>query len=148
MVEGYAGTGKSYMLGAAREAWEAAGYQVKGAALAGKAAEGLEVASGIASRSFHSWEYAWRAGRDRLTDRDIFVIDEAGMVGSRQFGRVLEEVKAAGAKVVVVGDTEQLQAIEAGATMRAVWQQVGQITGKRSSGPPAQKVQSSGQSLI
>lgn len=128
VVEGYAGTGKSYMLGAAREAWEAAGYQVRGAALAGKAAEGLEVSSGIASRSIHAWEYAWRVDRDRLTDRDIFVIDEAGMVGSRQLGRVLEEVKAAGAKVVIVGDTEQLQAIEAGAPMRAVGQQVGQIT--------------------
>ena len=51
--------------------------------LADKAAEGLEVSSDIASRSIHSWEYAWREGRDRLTDRDIFVIDEAGMVGPR-----------------------------------------------------------------
>jgi ATP-dependent exoDNAse (exonuclease V) alpha subunit len=53
-----------------------------------------------------------------VADRDIFVIDDTGMVGSRQLGRVLEEVKAAGAKVVVVGDTEQLQAIEADAPMR------------------------------
>jgi len=57
-------------------------------------------------------------------------------------------VKAAGAKVVVVGDTEQLQAIEAVAPMRAEGQKVGQITGKRSNGPPAQKVQSSGRGLI
>ena len=120
LVVGYAGTGKSAMLGVAREAWEAAGYRVRGAALSGIAAEGLEGGSGIESRTLASLEWGWKEGRDELTSRDVLVVDEAGMVGSRQMERVLSHAREAGAKVVLVGDPEQLQAIEAGAAFRAL----------------------------
>ena len=120
LVVGYAGSGKSTMLGVARAAWEAEGYSVRGAALSGIAAEGLEKGAGIASRTIASLEYAWKEGRDQLTSRDVLVVDEAGMIGSRQMERVLSAVRAAGAKVVLIGDPEQLQAIEAGAAFRAL----------------------------
>jgi hypothetical protein len=116
---------KSVALAAARDAWEAAGYRVRGAALAGKAAEALQDASGIESRTLASLEYGWRNGRDPLSAGDVLVIDEAGMVGSRQLGRVLETAHQAGAKVVLAGDSRQLQPIEAGAAFRAVAEQVG-----------------------
>lgn len=126
-VAGVAGAGKSASLSAAREAWEADGYRVRGAALAGKAAEELQGSAGIASRTLHGWEFSWRKGRDLLTARDVLVIDEAGMVGSRQMGRVLEAACDAGAKVVLVGDAEQLQPIEAGAAFRAVVERAGVV---------------------
>jgi Ti-type conjugative transfer relaxase TraA len=125
LVVGYAGTGKSAMLGVAREAWEASGYQVRGAALSGIAAESLEAGSGIGSRTIASLEHGWAQGRDVLTARDVLVIDEAGMIGSRQMERVLSAADAAGAKVVLVGDAEQLQAIEAGAAFRALTERHG-----------------------
>ncbi len=120
IVVGYAGTGKSTMLGIARDEWERAGYQVRGAALSGIAAEGLEGGSGIASRTIASMEYQWGQGRELLGPRDVLVIDEAGMIGTRQMERVLSEAERAGAKVVLVGDAEQLQAIEAGAAFRSL----------------------------
>lgn len=120
VVIGYAGTGKSTMLGVAREAWEQAGYQVRGAALSGIAAENLEGGSGIQSRTIASLEHAWAQGCDQLSRNDVLVVDEAGMIGTRQMERVLSHARDAGAKVVLVGDPEQLQAIEAGAAFRSI----------------------------
>ena len=125
VVVGHAGTGKSSMLGVAREAWEAAGYEVRGVALSGIAAENLESGSGIASRTIASMEHGWQQGRDLLTARDVLVIDEAGMVGTRQLERVLSHAAEAGAKVVLVGDPQQLQAIEAGAAFRSIHERHG-----------------------
>ncbi|UYV15942.1 Ti-type conjugative transfer relaxase TraA [Porphyrobacter sp. ULC335] len=127
VVVGYAGTGKSAMLGVAHEAWESAGYNVRGAALSGIAAEGLENGSGIASRTIASLEHQWSEGRELLTSRDVLVIDEAGMVGTRQMERVLAHAAGAGAKVVLVGDPQQLQAIEAGAAFRAIHERHGGV---------------------
>ncbi len=120
IVVGYAGTGKSAMLGVARETWEAGGYDVRGVALSGIAAENLESGSGIASRTIASMEHGWQNGRDLLTSRDVLVIDEAGMVGTRQLERVLSHAADVGAKVVLVGDPQQLQSIEAGAAFRSI----------------------------
>jgi len=127
VVVGYAGTGKSTMLGEARIAWEAEGLHVRGAALSGIAAEQLEGGAGIASRTVHSLLFQWEQGREGLTDRDVLVVDEAGMIGSRQMARLLSQAEAAGAKVVLVGDPEQLQAIEAGAAFRAIAERVGAV---------------------
>ena len=127
VVVGYAGTGKSAMLGVAREAWEAAGYEVRGLALSGIAAESLEAGSSIASRTIASMEHGWQQGRDLLTSRDVLVIDEAGMVGTRQMERVLSHARDAGAKVILVGDPQQLQAIEAGAAFRSIAEQHGSV---------------------
>jgi len=124
-VVGYAGSGKSAMLGVAREAWEREGYTVRGAALSGIAAENLEGGSGIRSRTIASLEHAWGQGREQLGPKDVLVVDEAGMIGSRQMERVLSQARDAGAKVVMVGDPEQLQAIEAGAAFRSVTERHG-----------------------
>ena len=124
-VAGTAGAGKSASLLAAREAWEAEGYRVFGAALAGKAADELTQSAGIKSRTLHAYEHSWKKGRDQLGRGDVLVIDEAGMVGARQMARVLEDARKAGAKVVLVGDEAQLQPIEAGAPFRGVVQEIG-----------------------
>ncbi|MBO0132001.1 Ti-type conjugative transfer relaxase TraA [Agrobacterium burrii] len=124
-VVGRAGAGKTTMMKAAREVWELAGYRVVGGALAGKAAEGLEKEAGIQSRTLASWELRWNRGRDVPDDKTVFVMDEAGMVASKQMAGFVDAVVRAGAKIVLVGDPEQLQPIEAGAAFRAIVDRVG-----------------------
>lgn len=124
-VVGYAGTGKSYLLGAAREAWEAQGYRVQGMTLSGIAAENLESGSGITSHTVANRLWYWDQGREQLTNKDIVVVDEAGMLGSRQMASIFDQAQRSGAKVVLVGDPEQLQAIEAGAAFRAISEETG-----------------------
>ncbi|SIR33896.1 plasmid mobilization system relaxase [Rhizobium sp. RU35A] len=124
-VIGRAGAGKTTMMKAAREALEVAGYRVVGGALAGKAAEGLEKEAGIVSRTLSSWELSWSQGRGTLNEKTVFVLDEAGMVSSRQMAMFVETITRAGAKLVLVGDPEQLQPIEAGAAFRAIADRIG-----------------------
>lgn len=125
VVVGLAGAGKSTMLAAAARAWERHGYTVHGAALSGKAAEGLEDSSGIKRRTLALWPRGWENDSQHLGRGDVFVIDEAGMVGSRQLASFVGKAEKRGAKIVLVGDHEQLQAIGAGAAFRAIAQQIG-----------------------
>ena len=113
------------MLGVAREAWEVAGYQVRGVALSGIAAESLESGSGIASRTIASMEHGWAQGRDLLTSRDVLVIDEAGMVGSRQMERVMSMRPRLAPRWCWSAIRKQLQAIEAGAAFRSIHERHG-----------------------
>jgi Ti-type conjugative transfer relaxase TraA len=126
-IVGLAGAGKTTALKAAREAWEREGFRVVGGALAGKAAEGLEEEAAIAARTLASWELRWGRGADLLDAKTVFVMDEAGMVGSRQMALFVDAVARAGAKLVLVGDGEQLQPIEAGAAFRAIHDRVGYV---------------------
>lgn len=119
-VVGLAGTGKSTLLSVARAAWEQQGYRVHGAALAGKAADSLQSTSGIPSRTLASLEASWKSGYEPIGCGDILVIDEAGMVGTRQLARVTEKLQKIGCKLVLVGDPDQLQPIQAGMPFRDI----------------------------
>ncbi|OIQ25163.1 MAG: hypothetical protein BM562_17495 [Alphaproteobacteria bacterium MedPE-SWcel] len=119
-VVGLAGAGKSTLLATAQNAWAKQGVTVHGAALAGKAAEELQNASGIKSRTLASLELSWEDGNEPILKGDVLVIDEAGMIGTRQLARVATKMHEIGAKLVLVGDPDQLQPIEAGTPFRQI----------------------------
>jgi ATP-dependent exoDNAse (exonuclease V) alpha subunit len=55
-----------------------------------------------------------------LTNKDVLIVDEAGMVSAKQLSRIMELTRQSGAKLVLVGDPAQLQSIEAGAAFRSL----------------------------
>jgi conjugative relaxase-like TrwC/TraI family protein len=121
VVAAAAGSGKTYALDAAREAWEASGHRVVGAGLAQRYGEELEAQAGIRS---------WTVDR-MLLDLDdpvhggfgpnaVLVVDEANTLGTRKLAALLDHAERDGAKVVLVGDPHQLQEIDAGGAYRGL----------------------------
>jgi len=120
VVVGLAGTGKSTLLSVAKEAWEKQGYKMHGLALAGKASDSLQGASGIKSRTIASLEVSWKNGNEPVQCDDIIVLDEAGMVGTRQLARITGKLQELECKLVLIGDPNQLQPIEAGTPFKDI----------------------------
>ncbi|MCW2953150.1 MAG: Ti-type conjugative transfer relaxase TraA [Conexibacter sp.] len=121
VVVGRAGTGKTYALDAARQGRQAEGYQVIGAALARRAALELRDGAGIDATSLHALLADLRDRPDELLSRPtVIVIDEAGMVGTRQLAELTAHAKQHDAKLVLVGDPRQLPEIDAGGSFRAL----------------------------
>ena len=126
VVSGMAGTGKTFLLAAARDAWQRQGLAVLGAALAGKAAHGLEEGAGIPSRTVHRLLAQLDSGSLQITPRMVLVLDEAGMVGTKQLEHLVRKVVTeGGGKLVLVGDVRQLQSIEAGGGLAALSRRLG-----------------------
>ncbi|MCT9515821.1 relaxase domain-containing protein [Acinetobacter baumannii] len=125
LMQGMAGTGKGYLLGVAHLAWEQKGFKVRGTALAAKACQGLQESTRIPSQTLHSLIHQLNTGKTELTSKTILVLDEAGMVGSKQLAQILDHAEQAHAKVVLVGDHQQLQPIDAGGAFRFLAQNLG-----------------------
>ncbi len=128
LVVGFAGTGKSYLLDAVREAYEAEGYRVVGTALSGRASDGLMQSAGIESRTIARNLIDWENDRYKLDNKTVLVIDEIGMVGTRQMQLLIQEAKKAGAKVVGCGDPEQIPPVEAGCPFRVMLEKQEHVT--------------------
>lgn len=119
-VEGWAGTGKTTMLKAVGHIYKEAGFGLIGTALSASAALNLERETGIASSTLASVLLSVQEGRIKLTPKDVVILDEAGLVGSREFALMQQHVVAAGAKLIAIGDPKQLQPIEAGGIFKSL----------------------------
>jgi conjugative relaxase-like TrwC/TraI family protein len=120
VVVGRAGTGKTFALGMARHAWQLDDYRLLASAPTGIATmslqgEGFEEVA-TCDRLLGDLDL----GREQLDARTVLVVDEAGMLGSRKLARLFEHAQQAQAKVVLVGDDQQLASIDAGGGFRAL----------------------------
>jgi conjugative relaxase-like TrwC/TraI family protein len=120
VVVGRAGSGKTWALGLAREAFELAGSQVLGCAPTGIATVGLADEGFTDANTVDRLLLDLQRGRVELDSRTVLVVDEAAMVATRKLVPLLAHAERAGAKVVLVGDDRQFASIDAGGGFRAL----------------------------
>ncbi|HAT9646616.1 TPA: conjugative relaxase [Legionella pneumophila subsp. pneumophila] len=109
-VQGYAGTGKSHMLDKTKQLIEAAGFNVRALAPYGNQVKALQELN-VKANTLASFI----RGKDKdINEKTVLVIDEAGVVPTRLMEKVLQLAEKARSRVVLLGDTAQTKAIEAG----------------------------------
>ena len=118
IIQGDAGTGKTSAMGAVKEIIRNQNlpYTIYGLGYTGKAAKELEKEAGIKSQTISSF-LKNKADDLNLANKagtQIWIVDEASMVGSRQMKQLIDCAGKTNARVYFVGDCKQLQAIQAG----------------------------------
>ncbi len=113
---GVAGAGKSTLLAPLVDAWHADGRSVFGAALAWRQTDDLEKAGILEARRAAMSVFLERAqaGKLALNLDSVVVVDELGLLGTRQLLELLQLQAQHGFQLVAVGDPKQCQSIEAG----------------------------------
>jgi len=124
-VQGYAGTGKTYLLQAVRALADTKNIEVKGFAPSATAANTLEQEAGIESQTIAKHLIDMKrliTAQTRLAfggqipdlSHQLWVVDEASMKSNRDMYALLRLSAQTGAKVVLIGDIKQLPSVEAG----------------------------------
>lgn len=124
LVVAAAGTGKTTALGAATSAWQSEGLRVVGCAAGGKAAGELAERTGMSTATIAQTFVDLTRG-EGLPAGGVLVVDEAGMVGTRDMARLVAAAERTRTKLVMVGDPAQLQPVASGGIVRALVAQNG-----------------------
>jgi len=109
-LEGVAGAGKTTSLSAVRQAVEREGYAVEGFAPASRAAQKL-AESGIASSTLQ--RHLTQSEDQSDGQKRLYVLDESSLASTKQMNEFLHRLRD-NDRVLLVGDTRQHQAVEAG----------------------------------
>lgn len=121
LVEAGAGTGKTTAARALVEAARRSGLKVIGLAPSWVAADELAASTGIPAQALAKWRHDREHGRvAQLDDRTLLILDEAGMVGTRDMEAVLTAAREAGSKIVLLGDRRQLASVAGASALRAI----------------------------
>jgi len=133
-VRGLAGTGKTFALNAAREVWEQKGYEVRGMAATGQAADELAIDAHVSSSTIHAamnrlekeagnavpgedYEHKKTWNLDGLQPSKkptVWIIDEASLIDDNLFWHVQKAAQLRGDTVIFVGDDCQMPPVGCG----------------------------------
>ena len=114
LIQGNAGVGKTYTMKAFSDT-VGDKQPVRGLAPSAAAASVLENESGIPSQTLASYLLT---NNQQLQREEVILVDEAGMLSTGQMNQLLQKAADLDNKVILVGDTKQLSAVEAGAPFK------------------------------
>ncbi len=140
LVQGNAGVGKTYTMKAFKDLIDGVTLdkgqgdkktrenssinsplvQIRGLAPSAAAADVLQAESGISSQTLASYLLT---PNEQLPNQEILLVDEAGMLSTKQMEQLLEKTKAKQSRLILLGDSKQLSAVEAGAPFKLLQDQ-------------------------
>jgi excisionase family DNA binding protein len=123
-MQGDAGTGKTRVLGPIVRGIELAGGSVFACAPSAKATE--ELRQRVASNAQTLQQLLVNETLQEQCRGKVIVVDEAGLISSRQMSDLCKIARKHGNRVILVGDTKQHNSVQAGDAFRAL-QQYGQL---------------------
>ena len=119
--QGSAGVGKTYALNEVRKVAQSQGYRVQGFAPSAEAAhtlgEALQIETSTVAGLLVSES---QEAKSQAAAPSLWIIDEAGLLSMKDAHALLVRAKKENAKVLLVGDTKQLSAVEAGNPFRSL----------------------------
>lgn len=112
IVQGRAGTGKSFTLNAIREAYEQDGINVWGLAPINTIVQDLNKDAGFTeAKTIHKMLFYHKNEKEILPRGCVLIIDEAGMIPNDALNELLQVAKSTKSKVILIGDERQLPSV-------------------------------------
>jgi len=125
VISGVPGAGKTRLISEIGAAYQDAGYNVRAVSVANSAVDVLRRETDVPARSVAKELYEWGQDRERLTNRDLLIIDEVSTLGTSQGVVLLREAHERGAVIIALGDDKQFQAVAHGNALEMMQQAVG-----------------------
>jgi Ti-type conjugative transfer relaxase TraA len=115
-IEGFAGTGKSYLLVALKNHYENMGYKVRAFGPDNSTVKVLEEKGFNGARSVHSILYKnfFSKKNQILENQEIWIIDEASKLGNRPLLELLKLAETNNIRLIFSGNSAQLSSVDRG----------------------------------
>lgn len=127
LVQGRAGTGKSYTMNAVREAYESSGYKVIGMAPTHAVANDMQKDGFEGASTVHKFLFGVRNNKIQFPKNSVVIVDEAAMLGNKVLVELLYLAKEKNSKLVLFGDQKQLSSVERGGMFETLAQKHGSV---------------------